>query len=504
MAIIFSDDATGTFADNWVDESVGEFQPAYYAAGVCYIWCGTTSGNTKGSNIYNVATFDIGGVCYFKFTLKEYLNQTWNTDNFTTSEHFFSIIPSSPTFATAAGAYHKPEQGVGADSRIDIHFRTNISGKVTIKDRLNGSETTLLNEDFTYTATHNVIIKIHFEAEWIELYIDGNLIGSRQNLTSGVLADIGAQFKTNIHYHNYANYALRYDDFEYEQIDVEFQASIAPASSTSSVRLKGGFIDDGITDEAGMQDEISGAGGTTFVDLADQAGMDDTVDGWSEHERDLTDGAGLNDFISGGIQTEHDLTDQAGIDDSIDCLNWSEFLRDNQDQYIIKYFCVLTGENDDTTDIEIPIKQFQARKRDGEATYLSVSIPSFDHAQAIADRSNGQVIIQMAYFVGAVEELREEILRVDLENIRTDEGPVNRAITLSGHLTETFGGQEATLENPIYKYESEGIRRFRFAVPDPWINPGDTAKIGGDEFRVGYITYIISERYRQMEITEAS
>jgi hypothetical protein len=165
---------------------------------------------------------------------------------------------------------------------------------------------------------------------------------------------------------------------------------------------------------------------------------------------------------------------------------------------------VLTGENDDTTDIEIPIEQFQARKRDGEATYLAVVIPSHDNAGEIADRSNGQVIIQMAYFVGGVEQLREEIIRVDLENIRTDEGPVNRSITLSGHLTESYGGQIATLEDPIYKYVSEGIRRFRFSVPDPWINPGDTIRVGEDEFRVGYITYIVGERFRQMEVTEAS
>jgi hypothetical protein len=184
-------------------------------------------------------------------------------------------------------------------------------------------------------------------------------------------------------------------------------------------------------------------------------------------------------------------------------LNWSEFLRENQFDYVIRYFCTLTGAPDDTTDIEIPIQQFQARKRDGEQTFLSINIPGFDYAEQIADRANGQLIIEMAYYVGGVEQLREEILRVDLENIRTDEGPVNRSITLTGHRTESFGNQIATLYDPIYKYTSEGIRRFRFAIPDPFLNPGDTAIIGDDEIRVGYITYAISNRYRSMEITEA-
>ena len=130
--------------------------------------------------------------------------------------------------------------------------------------------------------------------------------------------------------------------------------------------------------------------------------------------------------------------------------------------------------------------------------------PGFDYAEQVADRANGQLIIEMAYFTGSTELLREEILRVDLENIRTDEGPTNRSINLSGHRTESFGNQISTLTDPIYKYTSEGIRRFRFAFPDPWINPGDTLRVGDDEFRVGYITYTVSDRYRSMEITEAS
>jgi hypothetical protein len=170
----------------------------------------------------------------------------------------------------------------------------------------------------------------------------------------------------------------------------------------------------------------------------------------------------------------------------------------------VRYFCTLTGAADDTTDLTIAMPTFQARKRDGEATYLSVTVSGFDLAEQIADRANGQLIIEMAYFVNSVEQLREEILRVDLENIRTDQGPKNRSITLTGHRTETFGNQVATLTDPIYKFVSEGIRRYRFAIPDPFINPGDTCVVGEDEFRVGYISYIVSNRYRQMEITEAS
>jgi hypothetical protein len=212
----------------------------------------------------------------------------------------------------------------------------------------------------------------------------------------------------------------------------------------------------------------------------------------------------LDDLINAGLETSHNITDGAGLGDSAACLNWSEFLRANQLNYIVRYNFTLTGAADGTSDATIPFNSFQARKRDGESTYLSVTIRGLDYAEQVADRVNGQMIIEMAYFVSGVEQLREEILRVDLENIRIDQGSTNRSITLSGHRTESFGNQLVTLTDPTYKYVSEGIRRYRFAIPDPWINPGDTIRVAEDEFRVGYILYIVSDRHRQMEITEAS
>lgn len=301
-----------------------------------------------------------------------------------------------------------------------------------------------------------------------------------------------------------------------------FDGSISASSATSDAFMAGGQVESSISDPAGLDDSITSTGGTSNIDISDSAGLDDSIivqgpvpavltdlAGMGDSAeayflKTVADEAGLGDSVNGGIETQHTLSDQAGLDDSVEVLNWSEFLRENQDKYVIKYFCTLTGEADDTTDVVLPISQFQARKRDGEATYLSVVVPSHDNAQEVSDRANGQIIIEMAYFVGDTEQLREEILRVDLENIRTDEGPIRRSITLTGHRTETYGGQITTLTDANYKYVSEGVRRYRFAVADPWLNPGDTVRVGDDEFRAGYITYIISERFRQMEVTEAS
>lgn len=284
--------------------------------------------------------------------------------------------------------------------------------------------------------------------------------------------------------------------------EISFQAAISAASTTSGIDMAGGTVEGALTDGAGLGDSIE-AQGPVPASLSDGAGLGDSIAAGGTFNNFITDQAGMGDNVQGGLETNHALTDQAGMGDSAECFNWTEFVRNNEHLFIIKYFLTLTGENDDTTDVEIPISQFQARKRDGEPTYLSATVPGMDYDEEISNRANGQLVIEMAYFVNGNEELREEILRVDLENVRTDEGSVSRTITLSGHRTESFAGQIITIEDPTYKYVSEGIRRYRFAVPEPFLNPGDTVRINDDEFRCGYITYIVSERYRQMEITEA-
>ncbi len=56
---------------------------------------------------------------------------------------------------------------------------------------------------------------------------------------------------------------------------------------------------------------------------------------------------------------------------------------------IIVYICTLTGSQDATTDVEIPISSFQARLRTADPTYLSVVVPGFDYADRINNRPNG-------------------------------------------------------------------------------------------------------------------
>ena len=202
-----------------------------------------------------------------------------------------------------------------------------------------------------------------------------------------------------------------------------------------------------------------------------------------------------------------DVGEEFTLGDEISAFNWTKWLAANIDRAIERYYFTLTGDADGATDIEIPISSFQARKRSGEATYLSVVIPDFaGQAAAVSARSNGEMVIELAYLIDGEESVREEILRADLEDIRTDEGPTNRAITLTGHKTQSFGSKIVTLENPVYKNVTSGKITYRFAKMDPYLNPGDTCRVGDDEFEVDYIVYMASvsndRAYKMMEVRE--
>ncbi|MDD3960075.1 MAG: hypothetical protein PHF65_07790, partial [Oscillospiraceae bacterium] len=174
---------------------------------------------------------------------------------------------------------------------------------------------------------------------------------------------------------------------------------------------------------------------------------------------------------------------------------------------VILYYFTLTGAADGETDATIPISSFQARHRNGESTYLSVVVPDYATYSDIIDaRSNGQMIIRMAFSNAGTVYHSEEILRVDLDTngIRKDQGGKSQSITLVGHRTETYSPQTLTLKNVTYRRTGNaGEISYRCAVPDIFLRPGDTAVYGSDSFTVGSITYSVSSGYTSMDVTEA-
>lgn len=167
-----------------------------------------------------------------------------------------------------------------------------------------------------------------------------------------------------------------------------------------------------------------------------------------------------------------------------------------------RFYFTLTGAADGEIDVTIPISSFSARMKSGDPTYLSVVIPNLDYALQVADRPNGDLVIKMAYEVGGVIQIAEEIVRVDLENIQTEEGGINQSIILDGHRTITHGAKSVNLSGGNYRKLHKGKLRYR-CEPHLYVRPGDTVSIEDDSFIADNISLSVSGSQASMEVAEA-
>ena len=235
--------------------------------------------------------------------------------------------------------------------------------------------------------------------------------------------------------------------------------------------------------------------------ISDNFELTDYIDAYNLTDT-LTDGFTLTDTIDRDFEAFRGIQDDFELSDEIDALNWSKWFRDNADRAVKVYYLTVTGAADSTTDVEIPMESFQGRKRTGYATYLSAVVP-FEYAAQLTARSNGQIVVDMAYKIGSEISLREEIIRADIDDIRIDEGSRHGSITIFGYQTVTYASQAITIPEPIYRNVTDGKLRYRFGTPDPYLNPGDVATVGEDQFTVDSISYVVSARQQSMEIAEA-
>jgi len=283
------------------------------------------------------------------------------------------------------------------------------------------------------------------------------------------------------------------------------------------------------TDDADLGDTIDGSAPKGFVlddaDLGDSSDvnveyetntvtddtdLDDTIDAFSLSQV-LTDDADLGDTIdgvnmTGKIQDDADLGDSSDREreaaktlpesmdfgDTIDGFNFSQWIATRRDLVTYRYECTLTGAPDGEEDVELPIKSLQARMRTGSQSFLSVQVPGLDYAEEIADRPNGELVIEMVAYVAGVEELREEIIRVDLDAVRTYQGTSSKTITLEGHKTTTFDYRESPLNFVTYRSVSDGKYTIRCAVPDWYLKPGHLATYDGNSFTVESISFYVN------------
>jgi hypothetical protein len=169
---------------------------------------------------------------------------------------------------------------------------------------------------------------------------------------------------------------------------------------------------------------------------------------------------------------------------------------------IIRYFCILTGVADGTTDLTLPMSSFQARRRSGDPTYLSVVIPTVDYATEIAARPNGTLKIQQAYEQNGVIKQTETIMETTLDEVNPDEGGTNRSTTLVGYSTSTYSAKAVTLSGVTYRSTRAGKYHYRLARPYIFLNPGDTVTFldDGVSFVIDTMIYFINPTTSTIEL----
>lgn len=238
--------------------------------------------------------------------------------------------------------------------------------------------------------------------------------------------------------------------------------------------------------------------------FTDSAGLDDTTGINVHYDEPITDAATIDDGLSGAGSTYYlQPSDAVGISDSFDVFDWSAWLTQYADRFVTRYYFTLTGADDGETDAVIPISSFSIRRRNGDGSYLSVVIPSLAYSTDITLRPNGDMKLEVAYLIANIEVLRETLIVVDLETVRTDEGAKSQSITLDGHRDESFGGQICTPRGVSYKSCTDSKWLVR-CLPDPYLRPGDTIRVDGvDLFDCDMVSMYASESYASMEVSES-
>lgn len=156
-----------------------------------------------------------------------------------------------------------------------------------------------------------------------------------------------------------------------------------------------------------------------------------------------------------------------------------------------------------STDIEIPIKSFQARKKSGFPTFLQIVIPGLDYIYEINSRAtNGQLIIDVGYEINEEILHRTTIIEADLEDVFEYDGAESKSITLLGYSTQTHNNHTIKMSSPSYRSTINGFMRYRFPNPNVYVKPGDTVIVGDDTLKVDVISYFIGAKTSVMELSE--
>jgi hypothetical protein len=94
---------------------------------------------------------------------------------------------------------------------------------------------------------------------------------------------------------------------------------------------------------------------------------------------------------------------------------------------------------------------------------------------------------------------------VDIDEISTYDGGLNRSITVAGHRTISYAKNYIEIARNLATYHAlqKNVLSYRFAYIDPYLNPGDTLVVGETAMTVNNVIYIVDPLRSTMQVSEA-
>jgi len=176
-------------------------------------------------------------------------------------------------------------------------------------------------------------------------------------------------------------------------------------------------------------------------------------------------------------------------------LNWGRWFRESKHQFITKFFMRID-------DMYFPISSFQCRESLTAKAYVSAVIPNASQYSAeILARSDGTMIIEMAYFFRGKEQIRQELTRAELSDISVDMGGDSQSVSLTGYRNIVAAQKQIIMDKPTYTDLTGGKQTFRFAKPHMFLHAGDIAIIDGVSILVNSISYSVSPTQQAMTVS---
>lgn len=155
--------------------------------------------------------------------------------------------------------------------------------------------------------------------------------------------------------------------------------------------------------------------------------------------------------------------------------------------------------------LELPASTFQVRLRNGEPSYLQVTVPNAsEYINMIQEKTNGEITIRRFLENNSGINNSVELARVSFDALSYGKGVRNWTATLSGNkTTENTSPKTVALSGvSILSLQSNGMKRIRSKV-NFYVRPGDIVTWDEVTMTAGLITITVGHKLAYMDITEA-